>query len=87
LTLTNSEKVYGPVLSITAPRAGFVMIHGATTFANIGCTVGCGVQASLHHLQSDAKSLGMQDSIAPRTDLRQRLSRLGVPRGSRRQHL
>jgi hypothetical protein len=66
LTLTVSEQIYGPnVLSITAPRAGFVMIHGSTSFRNIGCTVGCGVWASLHHLQSDAKSLGMQDSIAP----------------------
>jgi hypothetical protein len=66
LTLTDTEQKYGPnVLSITAPRAGFVMIHGSTTFRNIGCTVGCGVQALIHHLQSDAKSPFMQDSIAP----------------------
>jgi hypothetical protein len=64
LTLTNSEQVYGTVLSITAPRAGFVMIHGSTTFANSFCTTGCGVQARLHHLQSDATSQAGLDSIA-----------------------
>jgi hypothetical protein len=65
LTLTNSEQVYGTVLSITAPRAGFVMIHGSTTVANSFCTTGCGVTTKLHHLQSDATSHGGQESIAP----------------------
>jgi hypothetical protein len=67
LTLTNSEQVYGTKLSITAPRAGFVMIHGATTIANSGgsCTIGCSVGARLHHLQSDATSEGGRESIAP----------------------
>jgi hypothetical protein len=65
LTLTNSGQVYGFALSITAPRAGFVMIHGSTTLRNIGCTTGCGVKAWLHHLQSDATSAGGWTSIAP----------------------
>jgi hypothetical protein len=65
LTLTNNEQKYGAVLSITAPRAGFVMIHGSTTFANSFCTTGCGVRTRLHHLQSDATSGSVQGSIAP----------------------
>jgi hypothetical protein len=64
LPLTNIEQVYGTALSITAPRAGFVMIHGSTTINNNSCTTGCGVEARLHHLQSDATSQAGLDSIA-----------------------
>ena len=89
LTLTNSEQIYGPnVLSITAPRAGFVMIHGGNHVPQHRVHGGLrrpGVV--LHHLQSDAKVAFHAGFDRPRTDLRQRLSRLGVPRGSRRQHL
>jgi hypothetical protein len=63
-TLTDTEQIYGTALSLTAPRAGFVMIHGGTSFRNNGCTTGCGVQARLYHLQSDATSEAGQDSIA-----------------------
>lgn len=65
LTLTNSDQIYGTVLSITAPRAGFVMIHGDTTIRNTACTTGCGVATRLHHLQSDATSGSALGSIAP----------------------
>lgn len=65
LTLANTEQIYGTPVSITAPRAGFVMIHGSTTFRNISCTTLCGVEARLHHLQTDATSPSTQESIAP----------------------
>jgi hypothetical protein len=65
LTLANAEQIYGTPVSITAPRAGFVMIHATTTFRNVSCTTLCGVEARLHHVQSDATSPSARGSIAP----------------------
>jgi hypothetical protein len=64
LTLTLQYQTYGTPLTITAPKSGFVMIHGSTTFANKGCTTGCGVNALVRHIQSDATSVLAQESIS-----------------------
>jgi hypothetical protein len=65
LVLTHADKPYGPALRLTAPRAGFVMIHGSTTIFNTGCAVDCGVVARLRHVQSGTSSMPAEESIAP----------------------
>ncbi len=65
LILTHADRPYGPPLRLTAPRAGFVMIHGSTTIFNTGCAVDCGVVARLRHVQSGKNSMPAEESIAP----------------------
>ncbi len=65
LVLTHADKRYGAALSLTAPRAGFVMIHGSTTIFNTGCAENCGVLARLLHVQSGDSSMPAEESIAP----------------------
>jgi hypothetical protein len=64
LLLTVSEKTYGPALSITAPAAGFVMVHGSTTIKNSGCTTGCATWARIAHVQKNGVSGYAVGSIA-----------------------
>jgi hypothetical protein len=64
LALTLQYQTYGTPLTITAPKSGFVMIHGSTTFVNKGCTTGCGVNALVRHIQSGATSVLAQESIS-----------------------
>ncbi len=54
--LTGAWQTFGGALSITAPRAGFVMIHGGTTFINDSCTVNCAVTGQVRHIQSGTTS-------------------------------
>lgn len=63
LVLTHDDRPYGPALRLTAPRAGFVMIHGSTTIFNTGCDEDCGVLARLRHVQSGDSSLSAEESM------------------------
>jgi hypothetical protein len=65
LTLTTGEQTYGPALSITAPRAGFVTIHGSTTLANLSCTKDCAVSTHLRHMETGNTSVVALESIFP----------------------
>jgi hypothetical protein len=65
LILTTDEQTYGPALSITAPRAGFVTIHGSTTIANLSCTTDCAVTAHLRHVETGNTSVVALESISP----------------------
>jgi hypothetical protein len=58
VTIADSGQSYGDTLSITAPAAGFVMIHGGTQVVNLGgtCTTGCYAFGFVRHLQSGAQS-------------------------------
>jgi hypothetical protein len=58
VTIVDSHQTYGDALSITAPAAGFVMIHGGTQVVNFGgaCTTGCYAFGFVRHLQSGARS-------------------------------
>jgi hypothetical protein len=56
LELTAAWQTFGDTLSITAPRAGFVMIHGGTTFINDSCTTNCAVAGQIRHVQSGTTS-------------------------------
>jgi hypothetical protein len=63
LVLTTAAQTFGTALSITAPRAGFVMIHGGITIANSGCTSGCSVLGRVRHIESGATSVPAEESI------------------------
>jgi hypothetical protein len=63
LILTADEQTYGPALSITAPRAGFVMIHGSVTVFNQLCTTDCTYRAFVRHIQSGDTSVVADESI------------------------
>lgn len=64
--LTSTEySRFGPILSITAPAAGVVMVIGESSFQNIACTTGCGINAFLRHNESGAVSRGAQASCIP----------------------
>ena len=65
LVLAVAEQTFGTALSITAPRAGFVMISGATTFFNEGCSSLCTVAAKVRHIQGDSTSAVAQESLPP----------------------
>jgi hypothetical protein len=65
LTLTTSQQTYGTPLTITAPGAGFVMIHGNVTVLNTSCVTSCGYFARVRHIQSGALSTFTEESIAP----------------------
>jgi hypothetical protein len=65
LTLSTADQSYGTPLSITAPAAGFVMIHGTVTIDNEGCTVGCHVTSRLSGGQPGELSNYSQASIPP----------------------
>jgi hypothetical protein len=60
---SGSEVNYGPALSITAPKAGFVMIHGSTTVIWDGCTTGCYFTARVRHAQTGAYSTRAEASL------------------------
>jgi hypothetical protein len=68
LALSTSWKSFGDALSLTAPRAGFVMIHGGTTIDATNCSLVCGVTAVVRHIQSGATSVPAQESIPPEQD-------------------
>jgi hypothetical protein len=67
LPLTTSYQSFGNPLSITAPRAGFVMIHGSITALNEGfnCTGDCSVSSFIYHRQSGTGSTYAVESIPP----------------------
>jgi hypothetical protein len=62
LELTEATQTYGGVLSITAPAAGFVMVHGSSTVLGQGCTANCGVVVRIRHIQSSALSMVTEES-------------------------
>ena len=64
LPTDGSEVTYGTALSITAPRAGFVMIHGSTTvIGDATCTSNCYFTAQVRHAQRLSYSTPAQGSL------------------------
>jgi hypothetical protein len=64
LYLTTSYQAFGSQpLSITAPRAGFVMIHGSLTAQAANCSGDCSVGSFVYHLQLGAGSAEAAESI------------------------
>ena len=65
LELSTADQTYGNALSIGAPAAGFVTIHGGTTINNTGCTTTCAAVGAVRHVQSGTFSFPAFESIAP----------------------
>ena len=68
LLLTTAPQTHGTALSITAPAAGFVMIHGRSTLLNppeAPCTTACDVFAYLRHVETGV--LSVHDTVSVRT--------------------
>jgi hypothetical protein len=63
LALSLTPQTYGTPLSITAPAAGFVMIHGSTTVQNDGCTTACTVVARVRQIETGAQSTAAEETI------------------------
>jgi hypothetical protein len=56
MVLTLSPQTFGTPLSITAPKAGFVIINGHVSFGNSGSTTGYLAGAQVRHIQSGVLS-------------------------------
>jgi hypothetical protein len=64
LGLTSADQKLGKDVSITAPRAGFVMVHAGVTTANESFTTNCTVTSSVYHRQSGDTSNLAQATLA-----------------------
>ena len=62
LVLGTAAQLFGRV-SITAPTAGFVMIHGGVTTENQSCPTSCIVTSWVRHFQSGVVSNVAQESL------------------------